>query len=848
MTQKKGVKISWLFLMAWRDSRRNRSRLFLFVSSIVFGIAALVSIYSLGENMRQEIDKQAAALLGADLEISNNKLMSPAIKGLIDSLGDRKSEERSFASMVVFSKSGGTRLVQIRALGGDFPYYGELETAPVGAGRTFRKGQQAVVDQTLMMQFNAQVGDTVKVGNSSFVIAGSLLGAPGQTGLSASIAPAVYIPLRYLEGTGLLEKGSRITYKYFFKYDKPVDIEQLVKTIEPRLEEEGVNYDTIESQKQDVNRSFSDLNRFLALIAFIALLLGCIGVASAVHIYIREKINTIAILRCLGTKAKEAFLIYLLQILGIGFIGSVIGAVLGSLIQPLLPIILQDFLSINMSTSFSWTAILQGIGLGLIISFLFALLPLVGIRKISPLNTLRLSYQPHSGLKDPIKWLVNVAILLFIFGFSFLQLKSWKEALFFTLGLVLFFLVLVAMAFLLMWAVRRFFPVSWNYLWRQGLANLYRPNNQTTILVVSIGLGTALLCTLFFVQSILLNRVSLSAGVHQPNTVLFDIQPAQKEKVINLVRQQGLPINGMVPIVNMRLESVNNITGAMLQQDSTIEMQRWIFTREYRVTFRDSLSVSEKITKGKWVGTTDRVNGNVYISVEERFAKRNNIDVGDTMVFNVQGSMIPTIVGSLREVDWNRVQTNFLVVFPTGVLEDAPQFHVLMTRVPSTEASARFQQAVVKSFPNVSIIDLGLVLSVLDDILSRIGFVIRFMAGFSMITGLVVLLGSILISKFQRIQESVLLRTLGASRKQVLAITALEYFFLGALSAATGIGLALAGSWALARFSFETSFHPPLFPTLVVFIAICLLTISIGLLNCRGLLKRPPLEILRQEV
>lgn len=218
------------------------------------------------------------------------------------------------------------------------------------------------------------------------------------------------------------------------------------------------------------------------------------------------------------------------------------------------------------------------------------------------------------------------------------------------------------------------------------------------------------------------------------------------------------------------------------------------------------------------------------------------------MIFNVQGSIISTIVGSLRTVDWNRIQTNFLVVFPKGVLEEAPQFHVLLTHVPNKATSARFQQSVVRQFPNVSIIDLGLILNILDKIMDKIGFVIRFMAGFSMLTGLIVLISSVIISKYQRIQESVLLRTLGASRKQIFVIMALEYFFLGAFAAATGIVLAIAGSWALARYSFQITFIPSVFPMLVVFFSVCFLTVVIGLANSRSVVRRPPLEILREEV
>jgi putative ABC transport system permease protein len=267
----------------------------------------------------------------------------------------------------------------------------------------------------------------------------------------------------------------------------------------------------------------------------------------------------------------------------------------------------------------------------------------------------------------------------------------------------------------------------------------------------------------------------------------------------------GLPVNERVPVVNMRLTTVNNIDATRARKDSAIKLSRWLFSREYRVTYRDSLTESEKITDGTWKGKANG-SGIPEISMEQNFAKRSGVKLGDSLIFNVQGSLIQTIVGSFREVNWGGIQTNFLLVFPTGVLEDAPQFHVLLTKVPSQEVSAKFQQAVVKTYPNVSIIDLALVLHVLDDLLSKIGFVIRFMAGFSIVTGIVVLISSVLISKYQRRQESVLLRTLGGSRKQIFTITALEYFFLGSLAAATGILLALAASWALAHYTFGTPF------------------------------------------
>ena len=842
--EKRKINIPWLFTMAWRDSRRNRSRLLLFISAIIFGIAALVAIYSFRYNLENDINSQAATLIGADLAVYSSKAPDAAIQHLLDSLGDRKSQERAFVSMVYFPKSNGTRLVQIHALQGAFPYYGSLETIPVAAGQTFRNSKDALVDKVLMLQFNAKVGDSVKIGNVTFLIAGTLNKAPGQSGVSASIAPSVYIPLQYLQQTGLTQKGSRISYNYFFKYDHTVDMKNLVKNIDPRLDKADMSYETIEMRKENSGRAFGDLTHFLALVGFIALLLGCVGVASAIHIYIREKIASIAIMRCLGVKAIEAFLIYLIQIIGIGAVGSVIGAFGGTFVQHILPLLLKDFLPFDISTSISWLAIGQGILLGVIISILFALLPLISIRNISPLNTLRISYENINLLRDPLRWLVYGLILLFVVTFTFFQLDSWLASIFFTIGIGIAFLILTFIAWLLMKVMRQVIRNSWSYLLRQGFANLYRPNNQTIILIVSIGLSTAFICTLFLIQGMLMKQVNLSSGANQANMLLFDIQKSQKNAVSALTRQYHLPVLQQVPIITIRLDEVNGKNAEATKKDARSQVSKRAFSYEYRVTYRDTLTPSEKVIEGEWVGKATP-GKDVPISIEQGFSKRNHIKVGDHLVFNVQGVSMQTVVSSVRQVNWNKIQTNFQVVFPSGVLEDAPQFYVELTHVPNATASAKFQQAMVRQFPNVSIIDLGQVISILDDLLNKIGYIIRFMSGFSIITGIVVLIASVRISKYQRIQESVLLRTLGASRKQIFAITALEYIFLGALSALTGIVIAVTGSWLLAKYSFEVPFGANLLPALALFLIVSLLTLVIGLINSRGVLSKPPLEILR---
>ena len=839
------MNTAWIFQMAWRDSRRNRSRLLLFISSIILGIAALVAIYGLGYTLERDIDSQAKTLIGADLALDANQPPDPAIQQLIDSLGKtgKSASENNFASMIYFTKSGGTRLAQVRAVSAGFPFYGRLETRPVNAYERFTKQEGALVERTLLLQFNAQTGDSIRVGEKTFLILGEILQSPGKTGFSAAVAPAVWIPKQDLNATGLLQKGSRINYLYYFKFDSEKIIQELVPRIETRLQDAGWDIETVESRKRNTGRAFEDLNEFLKLVSFIALLLGCIGVASAIHIYVREKITSIAILKCMGATNQQAFLIFLMQMLAIGLIGSILGAILGTAIQFILPAVFSDFLPIEISMQVSWKAIAQGILVGLLVSLLFALWPLLGVRKVSPLNTLRVTATHNSWWQDPWRLLVGVGILAFIFGFSWLQIGTAGAAAGFTLGVILSFLLLSGAAWLLIYGIRRFFPSQLAYVWRQGFANLFRPNNQTVILVVAIGLGSSFIALLFYIQEVLTGKVQMAASENQPNLVVFDIQPAQKDSLFLLTREFQLPVIQDVPIITMRLSEIKGYSAADLKADTTIDIPRRAFDGEIRATYRDSLTEAETLVEGKLQDSARSVD-DILISIEEGYAKRLKVKLGDEIVFNVQGAPIRTKVGSFRQVDWNRVQTNFRVIFPKGVLEQAPKFHVLVTRVPSADYSAKYQRALVETFPTVSVIDLNLILTVVDDILDKIRFVIQFIGGFSIVTGIIVLIASILISKYQRMQETVLLRTLGATSKQVFAITALEYFFLGALAAFTGIVLALIGAALLARFSFDTIFIPPLLPTLLIFIAITGLTVLIGLLNSRSVLKAPPLSIL----
>jgi putative ABC transport system permease protein len=833
--------------MAWRDSRASRRKLLFFSCSVVLGIAALTAIGSLGHNLERAIEEQAKSLLGADLVIGSRQAFTAEEEELFREIGGEQAREVSFSSMIFFVNGWGTRLVQVRGLEGGFPFYGKLETDPAEAAETFRRGGSALVEESLLTQFGAKVGDEIRVGTLKTRIAGRLKKVPGETIAFATIAPRVYLPMSDLARAGLLREGSLARYRAAFKLPPGVDVEKLVKKLKPRLDQLRLGHNTVEERKRDLGRSMENLYHFLNLVGLIALLLGGVGVASAIHVHVKEKLGTVAVLRCLGGSVAQTFAIYLAQGMALGLFGAVLGAALGVAIQAALPRVLGDFIPFSFSFHTSWWAVGRAMAIGFTICLLFALLPLLAVRRVSPLAAIRVPFESHRVARDPLRWLVGMCLAGGVVAFALAQGRDWRIGLGFAGGLGVVFVLLALIAKGLVATTRRFTSPALPFPVRQGLANLHRPNNRTLLLLLSLGLGTFLMASLFLVQQTLLAQLASSGNQGQPNAILFDIQPDQRAGVSNVVHSLKLPILDEAPIVTMRLTSLKGRAIEAILADKESQVPRWLLRREYRCTYRDNLRDSEKVIAGRWPVRSTNDTETIPISVEDGIAKDLQVGLGDEIVFDVQGVPVKTRVASLRDVDWRRVQPNFFVVFPVGTLESAPAMHVLVTRVSSNEESARLQREVVSQFPNVSAIDLTLVLQTLDAILGKISFVIRFMAMFTVLAGLLVLVGALVSGRYQRIQESVLLRTLGASRAQIVHVLLVEYLSLGVLAALTGLLLASAAAWALSVFVFKVSFALPLAPLAGALILVPALTVAIGFLLSRGVVSQPPLQILRAE-
>lgn len=835
----------WVWKMAWRDARHNFSRLFLFVASLITGIAAVVALDSLNYSLQQDIDNNARELLGADLVVDGEKPYSPELKAAFDSLNFPQASEVDMASMVLFLNNQQSRLIRLVAMEGDFPFYGKIETQPDDAYARMKQGGYAMLDETLASQYAVGQDDSLKVGNSVFKVAGIVTRIAGGGGLMSTFTPSVYISRQDLDSTRLVQFGSRVNYKYFYKIPSEARVEQVVDAYRTTFRHNGYGFETVERRTEGLGRGFRSIYRFFSLLAFVALILGCMGVASSVHIYAREKREEVAVLRCVGSSGWQAFNIFFIQIFVLGIIGSILGSLLGLGIQQVIPLFITELIPFEMGFAISWKSLLLGLSVGAVVSVLFTILPLVAVRFVPPLSVLRADYEGRRTFSKT-RIVVLILIAAFPIAFASLQARSFFTGSMFFLGLVVALAFLTVVAIGLLYAVRRYFPVRAGFIWRHALSSLFRPNNQTRVLMVTIGLGAFIISTLNIVEQSMLSQVEFAGQENQSNTILFDIQPSQRDGVIKLIQDNDLEVNQVVPIVTCRLSELKGRSVEALQKDTTDNVSNWAITREYRVTYRDSLHHSEELIEGT-LHEKKSSRDSVWVTVSDGILDNLNVKIGDSMVFDIQGVPVKAFVSGVREVDWPKDPPNFIFVFPTGVLENAPQIYVTTTRVDEQEQANRFQRALVMQYPNVSLLDLRLILTTVNELFDKLGLIVRFLALFSIITGLVVLAGAVINSKFLRIKENVLLRTLGARTKQITRITLIEYAYLGIFSAITGMVLSLGGGFLLTKFFFEITFAFDWIELLVISLGVILLTVAIGWFNSREVINTPPLQVLRKE-
>jgi putative ABC transport system permease protein len=856
------VSLPFVLRMAAREGRASLRRLGVLAGAVAAGVGALVAINGFTESLQASVRAQARALLGADLAFGSAYPFSDAARTRLAALqeeggGGRRARVARFAAMAFLPRNSATRLSQVVASEPGYPFYGTIRTDPPGLWGALGP-EDALLDPALLSALEARRGDTLALGEGRFTVRGVVTEVPGDVALRSALGPRIYVAFAAVEGTKLLTFGSRARHEEYLQLADAAQAPRLAARHRAALAAERVSLRTVSEDQESVNDGYGRLGQYLGLVALVALLLGGVGVASAVHVLIKRRWESIAVLRCLGAGAREVMAVYLLQAGALGLLGGVAGAAGGVLLQMALPQVVGEFLPVDVDFAVSWRAVALGVALGLWVALVFALLPLLAVRRIAPLAALRRPYEEAPARGDRARLLAGAALVASVTLLSVQQAPSVAQGVIFAAAVVAVLAICALAARGLVALVRRYGPRGGPYVWRQGLANLHRPANQTVTVVLALGFGVFLLETVFAVQGNLLRDLRVDARPDRPNVVFFDIQPEQRARVEGDVRAAGHAPEPAVPIVPMRIHALKGVPASAFLATSAGRRgpgpagpgpAAWAVRREYRSTYRDLGVSSETTVEGRlWSPGAGRgIEGPVPVSIEEDVARELGVALGDAITWDVQGRLLESRVVHVRRVDWGRFEPNFFVVFPEGPLDGAPRSYVTMARIGAPDERTRLFASLARAFPNVTAVDLTQVQQAVERVVSRMALAVRFMAAFTLLAGGAVLVGAVAASRHQRVHESVLLRTLGATRAQVLRILLAEYAALGTLAGLAALVLAASASWALVRFVFESPFTLPLPGLAVLSAGAALATVVVGLLGSREVLSRPPLEVLRSE-
>lgn len=844
----------WRFIprLAWRESRTARRRLLLYMSSISLGVGALVAIDSIADNVQSAIRTQSRSVMGGDVSFSSGTRFPDSLRKVLDSIGTtgvKVATVVTFTSMAYAARTQVTRLAQVRAVGPTYPPYGTVTSEPAGRWSELQERPSALVSPSTLISLDAQVGDTLSIGYAQFVVIGTTNSVPGDPGLASAIGPRVFIAEKYLANTQLLGFGSRASFETLVRLPDGVQSPKWVAPLRPRFQNVNIRVRTVVQQEQNMTENIGRLADFLGIVGMIALLLGGIGVASGVNAFVNRKVDTVAVLRCIGATGPQVLAIYVAQASLMGLAGAAIGAAIGVAIQFVLPMALAGTLPLDVSVEVVPKAIALGLAIGVWVALVFSLRPLLALRRVSPLQALRRDAEAleRQRLKDIPSHLVNIALVASVLVLAISRTDDWRRGVFVAIGIGVSLLLLWGSAAFLSQLARRLVARRLPYLLRQGVANLYRPANQTRSVVLALGFGSFLVSTLYLVQSNLLKQFEVSANAARGNLVFFDIQDDQRVAIDSIVRAAGEKPAGSTPLVTMKIKAINGKTLDAWAAAHALPRRHWALNREYRSTYRDTVVPTEKIVQGKWFGAGDGATADTLaeMSFEKDVAADLEVTLGDTLTWDVQGVPVSARITSIREVNWGRFEPNFFAVFQTKALATAPKMFVLVASVSSDTVIARIQRNVVIRYPNVSSVDLSLLRSTIMEIIGRITLAVRFLALFSLAMAVPVLFSAVAATRRDRLREGVLLKTLGATRAQIGRILLAEYSLLGMLGALTGMLLSFGGAWALVTFLFNGSFSPALLPAFLIAGVMMALAVLIGLSTGREVFRETPMAALR---
>jgi putative ABC transport system permease protein len=870
--------MTFVFLMAAREMRASWRRLLFFFVCVAIGVGAIVALRSMIQNVRGDLAGQARALIAGDVVIGTNRPWTPDLRAAIDRrLSDAPVQARQetveIATMVRPEAGKGAavaRMVELRGVQPGFPFYGRVVLQD---GRAFTedllRGRGVLVRPELLSQLGLAVGDRLMIGGVPFTIRGVISQEPGRRAGAFSFGSRVMIDFEDLRNTGLLTFGSRARYEILLKM-RDDGIEPLTRDLRERFRDRFVSVRSYRSTEDQIGDDLTRAENYLSLVGFVILVLGGIGVWSVTRVFVRQKIKSVAILKCVGATTKQVLSAYVLQVVLLGLAGSALGVALAGAGLAAIPAKIAASLGTDR-TGLTASAIGQGVSVGMLVSLLFSLVPLLEVRRVKPLLLLRGGTNAGISRPDPlpgwwtlvgvrarfarIDWLqaaVAVGVSAALVAIASWQAASLRVGLVVSIGFAGIAFVLHLASSAIVYAVRPLAHAK-GFALRHAVLSLSRPGNQTRVILLAVGLGSFFVIGVRSLQANLLKQFSLELSAGGADMFLIEILPNQVEQVRTFLDGRKAPGSGPTRLIPVLRARVTGVRGHDTNLESFDDVRRQgSLAREYVITYRDRLEPNEKVIDGRfWTGQPplDQRASPVEVSVERSIHERFKINVGDLVRFDVVGRVLEARVTSVREVQWEDARNGgFMFVFRPGPFTHAPQTWIGILRAPEDAAErGRFQRDLVAQFPNVSAIDVREVLATLSNAVKNLTLAISIVGGIALLSGVLILVGAVAMTKFQRVYEAAILRTLGASTRTLGAMLAFEYSVLGLLAGAVGGLGAVALTWAVSRHVLDIPWRAnPLLATAGALVTTILVG-GVGVVASYDVLRKKPLGTLRAE-
>jgi putative ABC transport system permease protein len=835
--------------MAWRETRRATKRFLFLIAVIALGVGSLTGLKGFSEALNHSLYRSARDLIAADMAVRFNSLPSPKELEVMDLPIQRGAELTRITetmSMVASEKASNPILCNIRAVEPlAYPFYGKVELEPSTPLSEALIDNAAVVGSDLLVRLGISMGDSVQIGKSTFRISAVLKSEPDRIGVGIDLGPRILITRAGLEKSGLIQFGSRASEAFLYKLPAyGLTLDEARGIINSGISRR-VRVTDYRDPNPSVSRGLERAANFLSLIGLLSLLLGGLGVSTTIYTYLQQKMDSIAVIKCLGGRSIQILRIYLVQGLALGILGSGLGVALGYGVQLLLPQLLKGLITLPTQLELAPRAAIQGFTIGIFITLIFLMMPLLAIRKVRPMRVFlrEMPEARYSALnrirRDPLPLVSFLVLLLGVFLAAAWLAQSLRWGFTFLAILIGSVLVLAIAAQILLSCIKRIPPPHWLAV-RQGLKNLNRPGMHVRSVLVTLGLGVAFILLVYFIQSSLISQIVKSAPGDYPNVFLLGVTESAKPALMDLFnRQQGMESHALIPVISSRLLRIDGKTSDQWAMDP---QDRRYFQMEFMLTWSEAIPPDSQIIQGRW--WRPPYNSSL-ISVGENAAQHLKIGVGNILEFDIGGMTVRARVANVRDSEFARPGTGNQFIFSPGILEKFPASYIGAVRIVPSRVS-EFQTALFRKFPEITSIDVGQVLIRVQELLNKISIVIRFVALFAIASGLIILAAGVVSTRYQRVREVVLLKTLGATRAQISRIQASEFFVIGiAAGLIGGLLAAIAAHYLLGRL-LRTDFDFQWMPILIGTAATAVLSIGTGWLANRGVLNHKPLEILRE--